>query len=119
MGSTWQMSWDAALGNLEGASEAFAFVKVLDPSTGFSLTEFATTDMTSIADSWSSFAMSIEIGDWDGQILQFGFLSNASNFEGAGVFYDNVQFSAVPVPGALVLFVSGFLGFAGIRLRRG
>jgi hypothetical protein len=29
----------------------------------------------------------------DGQILQFGFLTVATNYEPCGVFYDNVAFS--------------------------
>lgn len=119
VGSTWTFSWDAALGNIEGSSQALAFIKVLDPLSGFAQTVFLDADMTATPDIWTSYALNLDIGDWEGQYLQFGFLTQASNFEGAGVFYDNVSFvSAVPIPGALLLMGSGLLGLAGVGAKR-
>ncbi len=90
---TWTFDFQAKLGNLEGSSTALAFIKTLDPDAGYALTNFITEDMTSIPTTWSSYSISIVIdADLDGQILQFGFLNVATNYEGSGVFYDNVNF---------------------------
>ena len=91
VGDTWTFSFSAKRGNLEGSSEAFVFFKVLDPMSGFSLTEFVTADMTTASTDWARYSIDLTIGPWEGQILQFGFLTNASNFEGSGVFYDNLE----------------------------
>lgn len=120
VGSSWTFSWDAVSGNIEGASQALAFIKVLDPTSGFSSTAFVFADMSSTPDAWTSYALDLNIGDWSGQILQFGFLTNAANFEGSGNFYDNVSFDAtvVPVPGAFFLFASGLFALSTAKARR-
>ncbi|MCA9244158.1 MAG: PEP-CTERM sorting domain-containing protein [Phycisphaerales bacterium] len=103
VGATYTFSWDAKLGNLGGASTALAFIKTLDPGNGFALTNFITVDMTSIPTTWGSYNSSIFIdSSLENQILQFGFLNNATNYEGSGVFYDNINFA--PEPSSLVLF---------------
>ncbi len=115
-GSTWTFSFDAKQGNISGASTSLAFIKVLDPNAGFTLTDFVTIDMTSIGNAWGTFDMSVFLDPGQaGQILQFGFLNVASNFEDSGMVYDNVNFRPVPVPGALWLFGSAFAVFAGLR----
>lgn len=94
VGQTWTMTFDAKLGNLEGASTAAAFIKTLDPNAGYATTNFITVDMTSIPGSWGGYSVSLVIdAGLAGQIFQFGFMNVASNFEGSGVFYDNVNLS--------------------------
>ncbi|MEL6226088.1 MAG: VPLPA-CTERM sorting domain-containing protein [Pseudomonadota bacterium] len=116
VGSEWIFSFDAKMGDLGGDSSAIAFIKTLDPNNGFALTNFVTLDMTNIASTWSTFAMSLFIDPaLDGQILQFGFASTAANFDPSGVFYDNVNFRPVPLPGAVWLMISGLAAFTGMR----
>ena len=110
VGKTYEFLFDAKMGNLTGNSTAVAFIKTLDPSAGFALTNFITVDMTSIPISWGTYSMRIPIApSLNGQLLQFGFLSTATNFEGSGVFYDNVEFfeatssSALPAPRTFAL----------------
>jgi len=116
VGSRWQFQFDAKLGNLTGASTARAFIKTLDPNNGFATTNFIQADMTAIPSTWGTYALAIGIdAGLKGQLLQFGFASTATNYEGSGVFYDNVSFGyAPPLPGvapwgmaALMLMVAG------------
>jgi hypothetical protein len=95
IGETWVFEFDAKLGNLEGGSTALAFIKTLDPNNGYALTNFVTVDMTAIPTTWATYWISLEIdASLVGQILQFGFLNTATNYEGSGVFYDNVTFES-------------------------
>ena len=89
----WVFDFQAKMGNLEGSSTALAFIKTLDPGAGYAMTNFITLDMTCIPTSWCGFSLSILIDPGlDGQILQFGFLNTATNYEGSGIFYDNLNF---------------------------
>jgi hypothetical protein len=93
VGQTWVFDFQAKRGNIEGETTAVAFIKTLDPDAGFQTTNFITEDMTSIPDTWSGYSLSITIdASLEGQILQFGFASTASNYEGSGIFYDNIMF---------------------------
>jgi len=93
VGGTWVFDFEGKRGNLEGASTALAFIKTLDPANGFALTNFITVDMTTAPDTWMPYSLSIVIdGSLVGQILQIGFANNATNYEGSGVFYDNINF---------------------------
>jgi hypothetical protein len=91
-----------------------AFIKVLD-STNFSLLAFPTVDTTSASGStWLTGSISLTIDSaWTGQILQFGFLNTATNYDPTGVYYDNINFQAVPEPATLSL-----LALAAIAARR-
>jgi hypothetical protein len=94
----WFFHWDAKRGNIEGESTALAFIKTLDPDAGFATTNFLTMDMTNIPDTWGSYLLYIYIDpSLDGQLLQFGFLNVATNYQGSGIFYDNVRFNISPV----------------------
>jgi hypothetical protein len=108
VGGVWTFEFQCKLGNLAGSSTAAAFIKTLDPANGYALTNFITVDMTSIPDTWSGASLSIPVtADLDGQILQFGFMNVATNYEPSGIFYDNIVFqrtgdiSAVPDGAAL------------------
>ncbi len=119
VGSTWEFQFDAKRGDIAGSTTALAFIKTLDPNAGFATTNFLTLDTTSLSTDWNTFSIAIAIdAALTGQILQFGFLSVASNFEASGNFYDNVSFSQVPVPAALWLFMSGIAGLAAMRRRK-
>ncbi len=94
VGSIWEFAFQAKLGNIAGSSTAQAFIKTLDPSSGYALTNFITADMTSIPVTWSGFSLYIRIdASLEGQILQFGFMNTATNYEPSGIFYDNVIFN--------------------------
>jgi hypothetical protein len=93
VGTTWIFRFQSKMGNLEGSSTAAAFIKTLDPDAGYELTNFFTADMTNIPTTWGGDYLVIEIDpSLDGQILQFGFMNTASNYEGSGIYYDNVAF---------------------------
>jgi len=93
VGTTWIFRFQSKMGNLEGSSTAAAFIKTLDPGAGYELTNFITADMTNIPVTWGGDYLAIEIDpSLDGQILQFGFMNTASNYEGSGIYYDNVAF---------------------------
>ena len=55
-----------------------------------------------------------------GDNLTFGFVATSTNYNGSGVFYDNLNFDrvVVPVPAAVWLFGSGLLGLIGIARRK-
>jgi len=94
VGQTWVFDFDAKMGNLEGETTAAAFIKTLDPNAGWAQTNYITEDMTLISDAWGSYSISIEIDpSLAGQILQIGFVNIATNYEGSGVFYDNINFN--------------------------
>jgi len=119
VGKTMQFSFDAKLGNIGGSSTSSAFIKTLDPSAGYALTNFITFETTSISELWGTYSLSILVdASLNGQILQFGFLNTASGYESSGIFYDNVNFGVVPVPAALWLFGSGLIGLVGIARRK-
>jgi len=96
VGQTWVFQFDALRGNIEGVHTARAFIKTLDPNAGFSLSNFISVDMTDAQGSWNDHLLSIYIDPGlVGQILQFGFLSYATNYEGSGIFYDNIAFTSL------------------------
>jgi len=98
VGSTWIFEFDAKRGNIGGASTAGAFFKTLNPAAGYALTNYIPIDLTAIPDAWGSYSLSIVIDpSLQGQILQFGFINWASNYQGSGIFYDNVVFGRAPL----------------------
>lgn len=109
VGQTWVFTFDAKLGNLISPSSARAFIKTLNPAAGYALTNYLFVDMTHIPVTWSNYSISIPItAGLVGQILQIGFLSQATFYQASGIFYDNVIFGenttsgvpAVSMPGA-------------------
>jgi len=92
VGDTWSFQFDAKLGNLTGSSTALAFIKTLNPSAGYALTNFVTINTTAIPTTWATYTISLPIdATLVGQLFQVGFLCNATNYEGSGVFYDNIH----------------------------
>ena len=94
IGQGWVWTFNAKMGNLEGSSTACAFIKTIDPASGWAMTNFISEDMTSIPATWGSYTITILLThpDLEGQYLQFGFMNVASHYEGSGIFYDNVEF---------------------------
>lgn len=91
VGQDWCFDFQAKLGNLESETTALAFIKTLDPSNNYQMTNFITLDMTNTPTTWQGYSLSLSIDEsLVGQILQIGFASTATNYEGSGVFYDNI-----------------------------
>ena len=96
VGAVVDFSFEAKLGNLEGASEAEAFIKTLDPANNYATTNHVIQSTTATPTTWTGYSIQLTIdAGLVGQILQFGFTTRASNFQGSGVFYDNIN---QPVP---------------------
>ncbi|HPF70646.1 MAG TPA: FlgD immunoglobulin-like domain containing protein, partial [Candidatus Krumholzibacteria bacterium] len=101
-GKTFRFAFQAKKGNLAGASTAAAFIKTLDPNNGWAMTNFLTADMTNAPDTWTGAFLTLAVdAGMVGQIFQIGFMNTATNYEGSGIFYDNIQLyedttSAVP-----------------------
>jgi hypothetical protein len=96
-GNVVTFTFDAKRGNLEGSSEAAAFIKTLDPDAGFATTRLRTEDMTAIPTTWGTYSIELTIDSGlVGQILQFGFVTRATNFQGSGIFYDNLNVEVEP-----------------------
>jgi hypothetical protein len=96
VGAVWRFSFQAKRGNIEGGSTAVAFIKTLDPDSGYALTNFITVDMTSIPDTWGGNTLWIPIDETlENQLLQIGFANTATNYAGSGIFYDNVIFEQI------------------------
>ena len=113
IGKTYVFAFDAKRGNLAGASIAKAFIKTLNPAAGYALTNFISQDMTAIPVTWSNYSLQITIAPgMTGQLLQIGFLAQATFYESSAIFYDNVdfhQFISSGVPSAAL---------AGVDLRQ-
>ncbi|HSQ60968.1 MAG TPA: FlgD immunoglobulin-like domain containing protein [Acidobacteriota bacterium] len=93
VGTTWIFEFDAKLGNLVPPSTAIAFIKTLDPSAGYALTNFLTADMTGIPVSWGHYSLSITIdAGLVNQLLQIGFASTTTSYVASSVYYDNLVF---------------------------
>ncbi len=94
IGEVFTFEFDAKRGNIEGSTTAQAFIKTLDPNAGFATTNNVVLDTTALPTAWGTYTVTLDLSDplLQGQILQFGFSTIASNFEGAGNFYDNASF---------------------------
>lgn len=70
-------------------STAVAFIKTID--TFGSLTNNVTQDTTNLPTDWDTYSITLDLTNpaLEGQSLQFGFSTLASDFGPAGVFYDN------------------------------
>jgi len=102
VGSTWRFEFDARRGNIAGASMAGAFFKTIDPFNNYALTNYIPISLTGIPDAWGHYSLSIVIDpSLQGQLLQFGFINWASNYQPSGMFYDNIAFGLAPVEVAL------------------
>ncbi len=92
----WSFEFQHKRGNIGGSTSAKAFIKTIDPSNNYNMTNFFSVDMTFSDTLWdgASIQMGIDPG-LPGQIMQIGFLSLATNYEGSGIFYDNLLFHKI------------------------
>jgi hypothetical protein len=95
VGKTFEFSFDAKRGGINdptGSSTAEAYIQTVDPNADFARTSFVSVDMTNLpAGTWDRYSVSVTIHPaLAGQSLNFGFMTNASNFELSDVFYDNI-----------------------------
>ena len=98
---TWTFSGDFKAPSVDGIAEpasnavASVFIKTLDPTNGYATTNDIRFDST-IADpvNWGNFSISLDLSDpaLEGQILQFGFNTIATDYDDSGVYYDNLCF---------------------------
>ena len=100
IGQVFEFTFDAKRGNIAGSTTAQAIIRTLDPGAGFATTNNVVLDTTNLPTDWATYAISLDLSDplLQGQILQFGFSTIASNFEGAGNFYDNNVATLSPAP---------------------
>jgi hypothetical protein len=116
VGTTWNFQFDARRFNLVAPSTALAFIQTLDPDNG-QASSTLTVDMSALPDSWGTYVLPFNVTAAAGQLLQFGFLNTATNYNASGMVYDNISLSPVPEPSALVLMLAG-LGLVGVAARR-
>jgi beta-glucanase (GH16 family) len=101
-GGTYRLSFDAKAPSSDGIappSTATAFIKTLDPASGFATTTEVTIDMSSVSNSeWVTFSVDLELDAeaLQGQLIQFGFTNTATNYDPSGIYYDNVDFGLAP-----------------------
>lgn len=116
VGSIWRFGYDAKMGNLEADSSAFAYILTQDFNTGGET--FVSRDSTNLPIEWLRYNIDLFITpDMVGDNLSFGFVATSTEYNGSGVFYDNISFAQVPVPAAVWLFGSA-LGLLGWMRRK-
>ncbi len=95
-GKVWIFTFNAKRGNIAGSSTAAAFIKTLNPSAGYALTNFVTVDMTAIDTTWGGYSVQLAVDTTlVGQLFQFGFMNTVTNYEGSGIYYDNLNFDVM------------------------
>ena len=88
VGKTWIFEFDAKRGDIQPPTTAAAFIKILNP--GFI---YIPLDMTNLSETWGSYSIPLYIpAEWEGRILQFGFLNATSYYAPSGNVYDNIGF---------------------------
>ncbi|MDG1048587.1 MAG: hypothetical protein P8R46_00140, partial [Planctomycetota bacterium] len=102
-GDTWTLDFDYLKANCDAnpaGTTTAAFIKVLDPASGFATVYYDPIDTTG-ADcvNWTSASTSILIdAAWGGHILQVGFTNRCSNFDDSRRVYDNIEWQGPPPP---------------------
>ena len=92
VGRNMVFSFDGKLGDIQPPTTAAAFIKVLDPNNGWSVSEYQSVDTTNLTVNWETFTLSTEIrADQVGHIFQIGFMNTTTNWSPSGVGYDNIN----------------------------
>jgi hypothetical protein len=96
VGQIVQFRFDAKHGDWSGVgTTTAAFIKTLNPAAGYATTNYLTTDMTIVPQSWDTYMVVLPIdASLVGQLLQFGFVNTTTSYLPSGMFYDNIQFSS-------------------------
>lgn len=115
-GTTWSFRFDARRLDIAAPSSALAFIQTLNPSNG-QASSTVTVDMSTVTDSWATYVLPFTVNAAAGQLLQFGFLNNATNYNPSTIVVDNISLTPVPEPSALALMLAG-LGLIGLAARR-
>ncbi|WP_413432439.1 PEP-CTERM sorting domain-containing protein [Crateriforma spongiae] len=123
-GDTWTFDFDYAFNPAAppaGDTEVGAFIRVFDPA--FNLLggdTLDTSDATGAFQSASTLSVTLD-PTWAEGRIQFGFNNLVGNYDGSGMFYDNVEFrnaSAVPEPSTVAFFSIGMISVATRRRLR-
>lgn len=114
LGTTVTFQYDAKLGNLDQAPlsagfvpEAEVFLKVLNPSTGYSVVVADLRDASTFPTTWGTYTLTITIPNdqaWIGRLLQAGFRVKTSEYRDSTTFYDNLLLTSdrvEPEPGRI------------------
>ena len=102
-GDTWTLDFDYLKANCDAnpaGTTTAAFIKVLDPASGFATVYYDPIDTTG-ADcvNWTSASTSVTIDSaWGGHILQVGFTNRCSNNDDSRRVYDNIEWQGPPPP---------------------
>ncbi|HMS54174.1 MAG TPA: hypothetical protein PKA27_02130 [Fimbriimonadaceae bacterium] len=105
LGKTYRFTFDykaSFTSGPAGATTTFAFIKVLNPSAGYSIVANPTVETTTASTTNWVLGSTIDITidpAWTGHLLQFGFVSTATLYQASGVYYDNLSFAEVQQTG--------------------
>lgn len=95
VGKTWMFAFQAKMPAVDGVADpatADAFIKTLDPGTGYTLTNFVTQNMNGISGEWNGFQLTLDIdAGLVGQVFQIGFTSTSTLYQPTAIIYDNVE----------------------------
>jgi len=97
IGKTWVFEFEAKMpanGGVMDPSTALAFIKTIDPSSNYDMTNFVVVDMSNIGSEWGGYSLSLTIDEGlVGQFFQFGFSNSATGYHPSSIIYDNVVFA--------------------------
>jgi len=107
---------------------AQAFVKTLDVSNNYNTTNYIVEVTTAISQAnWTNYTITLDLSDplLEGQLLQFGFETFATNDNPTGVYYDNIELALtggepepesanVPIPTIALLGFGALLAWSGM-----
>lgn len=91
VGKACVFAFQAKMGALVPPSTATAFIKTLDPSSGYATTNLVTEDLSAIGSDWDGWSLQLTIdAGLVGQLFQVGFANTATDYDGSSIIYDNV-----------------------------
>jgi hypothetical protein len=119
---TCTFAWQQKKGGIQPPTTALAFIKVLDPNTGYGTSAFPSVDTTDLPVDWTGDEIQITIDpSWEpggtgplGHIFQFGFANTTTGYAPSDNVYDNVVFTCegaqqVPASSTLSTIIFGLL----------